>query len=455
MRNHDVLGVRGALLYSIGEVGANLTWNMVSGFILVYYTNVALLPVASVGIMLFVTRVLDAVIDPLIGVAVDRTRTRWGRARPYIFLGTLPFVFVTFLAFSVPRWPTASKLVYAYVTFMLAGILYSVIYIPYNALMPLMTSDPTDKLRISSYRAMAAAAGSIMMYGSMMALVGRLGRGDQHLGFSLTSAIMCTATAVAMLIVFFYCKERPESRTPTAGESLRAGLSGMMRNPVWLIAAGFAFLLFVRLGAMVSITPYFAVDVLRRPGAIAFLFSSLSVSILIGGYFAKPIIARLGKRGANCLGVGMAVCLAFGMALSQDRPWLFNTLYFVANMSIGVHSTTCFLMVADSVDYQERKLGRRNEGMLSSAVSFALKVGMAVGGAIIAYGLAFAHYDPSSVTSAAREGIRLLYLGVPALFAISQAIVISLYGSGLSASEGAVAGVSAAPNPARSPCCRE
>lgn len=427
LSNQGIIGVRGAILYAAGEAGSNLTWNMVSGFILVYYTNVALLPVAAVGLMLFLTRVLDAVIDPLIGVAVDRTRTRWGRARPYLMFGTVPFVFITFLTFSVPHWSQGAKLAYAYVTFTLAGILYSIIYIPYNALLPLMTSNPTDKLRISSYRATASAVGSVIMYGSMMVLVGWFGRGDQHLGFSITSALMGTTTALSMLVVFYFCRERAQTDRPKQNLSIRAGLTGMIRNPVWLIVASFSFFVFVRLGAMVSITPYFALDVLGRPEAIAFLFSSLSVSIMVGGFIGKPVIARLGKRNANVLAIGIAVSLTGAMALTQGQPWLFNICYFLANISIGLHSTTCFLMIADSVDYQERMQGHRSEGLLSSAVSFAFKVGMAVGGAIIAFGLFLAHYKAGAVTREIRDSIRLLYLAVPSLFAVIQAIIISLY----------------------------
>jgi len=421
------MGVRGALVYATGEFGANMTWNMVSGFILVYYTNVALLPVAAVGVMLFLTRVLDAVIDPLIGIAVDRTRTRWGRARPYLIFGALPFLIIVTLTFSVPAWSPGEKLVYAYVTFTLAGILYSIITIPYNAMLPLMTSNPVDKLRVSSYRAMVASIGSIIMYSSMMLLVGWFGGGDQHLGFSITSAIMGATTAAAMLVVFTFCRERPDVLRPMQDGSLRAGFDGMLRNPVWLIVAAFSFANFIRLGAMVSMTPYFAVEVLGRPDAIAFLFSSLSVSILIGGYLGKPLIARVGKRAANLGAIFGAVTITLAMAVARGHALLFDILYFIANISIGIHATTCFLMIADSVDYQERTQGRRSEGLLSSAVSFAFKVGMAVGGAIAAAGLAFADYRPGNVTAVVRDFIGILYFGVPATFAVIQALIISLY----------------------------
>ena len=421
------MGTRNALGFAAGEFGANLTWNMISGFILFYYSNVMLLPVAAIGTMLLATRVLDAVIDPAIGIAVDRTNTRWGRARPYLFAATLPFVVVTVLTFSVPDWSADRQLIYAYVTFTLAGILFSLLYIPYNAMLPLLTSDPAEKLRISSYRAIAAAAGSIVMYSSLMYLVNTLGRGNQRMGFSLTSAVMGLATALSMLLVFVTTRERPIAPGTQTHHPLQASIGGMLRNPAWLMVAAYALFLFIRLGSMVSATAFFAVDVLHKAAAISWLFSSLSVAILIGGYLAKPFLARTGLRAGNLLSLSFAIVLTLAMALSTRQIWLFAVFYFLANMSIGIQSTTMFVLAADSVDAQQQLYGHRAEGMLTSAVSFATKVGMALGGSVVAYGLAFASYRPDAVSEVARFQIQLMYFGMPALFALAQMVIVSLY----------------------------
>jgi GPH family glycoside/pentoside/hexuronide:cation symporter len=423
------LTARETYAYAVGEFGANLTWNMYSGFILFYYTNTVLLPVAAVGTLLLLTRMLDAVIDPLIGVAVDRTRTGFGRARPWLIGASLPFVIVTAMSFSVPDWSVQAKLIYAYATFTVAGILFSAIYIPYGSLLPLMTSNPRDKLRVGSLRAMAASAGSIVIYGSMLHLVGLFGNGHAQLGFSVTATVMGLLTAACMALVFRVCRERPPLHTTMQQEKLSAGLAGMIRNPVWLIVTGFALAMFTRLGALVSMTAYFANDVLRAPWAIGVLLSSLSVSILIGGSIARLFLSHFGKRNGNLLALAASIAITLAMAGAKDKVTLFSVLYFLGNITLGIQSATIFVMVADAVDKQERLFGSRHEGLLTSSVSFATKVGMAIGGALTAYGLAIVHYQPDHVTDAARDRISLLYLVGPALFAVLQMAVIACYGS--------------------------
>ncbi|MEY4762360.1 MAG: hypothetical protein RLZZ200_2216, partial [Pseudomonadota bacterium] len=247
------LTTRNAWFYASGEFGSALTWNMFSAFILYYYTNVALLPAAAVGTLLLVSRVFDAVLDPVIGLLVDRTKTRWGKARPYLVLGVLPFSVLFVLSFTVMGDSTESRMVYAWVTFMLAGILYSLFYIPYNALMPLITSDGRDKIRLGSMRSMAASAGSLAMYATVTALIASLGGGSEQLGYTLTSGVMAAANAISILLVFFWVKERHFPAEVATG-NLRDGLRGMFSNPVWLLMSGVGLLLFIRLGAMVSAT---------------------------------------------------------------------------------------------------------------------------------------------------------------------------------------------------------
>ena len=421
------LSARETYAYAAGEFGSNLTWNMYSGFILFYYTNTVLLPVAAVGTLLLLTRVLDAVIDPLIGVAVDRTRTRFGRARPWLIAAAFPFMLITALSFSVPAWSVHAKLVYAYITFTLAGMLFSGIYIPYSSMLPLMTSDPSDKLRIGGLRAMAASAGSIVIYGVMLHLVNLFGHGSAQRGFTLTATLMGASTALGMLLVFWQCRERTHLHETGLRENLSAGLAGMIRNPVWLIVTGFALAMFIRLGALVSLTPYFAAEVLRAPWTIGLLLSSLSVSLLVGGFLARPFLARSGKRRGNLIALVASLALTLVMLMFHSNVWLFGALYFIGNITLGVQSTTIFVMIADAVDAQQRLFGSRHEGLLTSSVSFATKVGMAIGGALTAYGLAMASYDPKLVTDAARDRISLLYFVGPAIFAVLQMAIIACY----------------------------
>jgi len=414
-------------IYALGQVASDLTWNMYTGFILYYYTNVVLLPIAAAGTVLLAGRVFDALVDPIIGVLVDRTRTRLGRARPWILASAVPFALITVLSFRVPAWSTPAKLLYAYITFTLAGVCYSLVYVPYNALMPLMSSDPVDKLRLGSLRAVGSSGGSIVIYGAMMAAVGLLGGGDAQRGFTLASGVVVLASTVMYLLVVAYCRERAPTAESSPAPSIGAGLRNLFRNPVWVIVALFALLMLVRLGVLVSATAYFAGEVLHHPDAIGWLLSSLSFSLLIGGLVARPWLKWMGKRRGNLIALAVSIAASLILAGMTHNIRGFHILYFLANITFGIQLTSIFVLSSDAVDAQERLFGSRDEGLQTSAISFAAKVGMALGGAITAYGLALAHFDPQAVTDPARARVALVYFLAPATLAALQMITISFY----------------------------
>ena len=357
---------------------------------------------------------------------VDKTKSPMGKARPYLLLAGIPFAVLLVLVFSVPARDMQSKLVWAYATLILAGLFYSAAYVPFNAMVPLMTSDPIDKRRLGGLRAAAAAVGSIVVCGQTTGFVKRFGHGSEQAGFTMASTVIGVAGALAMVFVFLICRERPRADSPRSDDA-RQGLADMLRNPVWLVAAGFAFAMFLRLGALVSASLFFARDGLKYPAAAPFLLSSLSFSILIGSVAAPYVLARLGKKRANVLAITIALGLTVAQVMTRDRIGLFGLFYFFANITLGIQSATIFTLVADAVDAQEARFGGRHEGLLSSSASFAAKIGMAIGGALIAYGLGGAGYDSAAVNDHAREGVVRMYFGGPAAFAVLQLIIIGFY----------------------------
>ena len=420
------LSNRATYAYALGELGVNMPWNMVTGFLLFYYTNVAMLPVAVVGTLLLVTRILDAAIDPVMGSVVDRTRTRFGRARPYMLFGALPFALLFAMTFSVPEFGTSGKIIYAAITFGLLGILFAILYIPCHAMLPLMTNHPRDKLRLGSFRAMAASIGSIMVYGLTMPMVSWFGHGDQQRGFTVAAAAVGLFMAGTLFVVVACCRERLGERRRVE-INLKRDVAAMFRNPPWLVAAGFTMAMFLRFGVVVGSTAFYAYAILGKAGLASLMLSSLSVSILIGGFIARPILAWLGKRRANIIALTIAIALNILLYFLQGNMTLFSVVYFIANITLGIQSTTTFVLVADSVDYQETQTGVRNEGMLSSCVSFSTKVGLAIGGSIVAYALAIVGYDPNAVSEGAKAMIVALFFGGSIVFAALQMLVISFH----------------------------
>lgn len=415
----DRLGLTEKLSYGAGEVASNLSWNMAAGFLLFYYSDVALLPVAALGTLMVVTRVLDAVFDPLAGLLIDRTRSRFGKARPYLLFLPIPFGIITVLTFSVPDFSASGKLVYAYVTFALMGFAYSLLYIPYSALLPMISRHPQDRVQLGSFRSMGTSIGSIIAYSLTMPIVLYVGQGDKQFGFTVAATIMAAMTAMFYFLTFSNCRERGGHAGGTEERlSLVSAMGQLWANPAWRLAFGLGILIFVRLGIMVSSAAYFAKLVLGGPQILSIMLPSLSVAILGGGFLSGILLRRMSIRWVNAL-AGMATILCYlVLPHLESDPLPFVALFAVANAANGIHSTSLFVMLANSVERHEMMFGTRREGLLVSGASFGVKVGMAFGAGIVAFALALAHYDPAAITGTAQAAVRHLFYTAPMLVAV-------------------------------------
>lgn len=411
------------LSYGAGDFGFSLAYNMAGAFLLFYYTNVAMLPAAAVGTIFLAARLLDAVIDIFVGVAVDKTRTRWGRTRPYFLFTAIPYALVFILVFTVPDWSQNAKLIYAFLTFKALGILMSLGSIPYTALMPMMTTDTGERLKLGGMRSIGTSISVILGTAATMPLVGLFGGGDMQRGFLATAILFAGLSLIALFLLFRNCKERYEDSASPSFAVLPA-IGEMVRNRAWLVCFGFTLLYFVRFGTMISLTAFFAIEVLGHPWMISILLPAISGTLLIAAFIAPPILARTGIRKGCFAACLIAVALFLVLPLTEASPPAFLALYIAASVVTSVTITGIFTMAAETVDYHEARFGTRNEGLLSAGISLATKVGMAVGSAAIAYSLGAAGYVPTAVSDTARETIRWSYYGWPVVLLALQALVV-------------------------------
>jgi GPH family glycoside/pentoside/hexuronide:cation symporter len=417
------------LSYVGGEFASNFAWNMVAGFLLFYYTDVALLPVAALGTLMLMSRVLDAIVDPFVGIVVDRTRTRWGQARPYLLFAAIPFAVLCVMTFTVPDWSPSAKVAYGYATFILLGIFYSLVYIPYGALQPMMVRDPTLKVRIGSWRSMATSVASIVVYSVVLPLVALFGPDNKRAGFTFAAAIVALITVALYLNVFFQCRERFTASASTASRPVGQDLARLFRNPVWVFIVSYAFLAFVRIGVMVSVTAYMTNNVLGSPWMLGVVLPMLSVAIFTGGLIAGPLINRFGQRSVNVVALLVSIGLYLLMPQFEQHAAAFITVFTLANVGGGVLGATIFINCTDAVEFNEKRFGDRNEGLLFASVSFGMKVGMAVGAAATAYALSWAGYDPHAQSARSAAVIRdLFYYAAVAIMVLQILCVVALGG---------------------------
>jgi len=418
------LTFREKLSYGFGDFGYSLPYNMVSGFLLYYYTNVVKLPAAAIGTIFLLARLLDVVIDMLVGIAVDKTRSRWGRTRPYFLFTVLPYAAIYILVFSVPNWGVSAQLVYAFLTFKTLGIVMSLGSIPYTALMPMMTEDTGERLKLGGMRSVGTSVSVVLGTAATMPLVGMFGGGDERRGFLAVAVLFAGLSAIAIIALFRNCRERHEDAASPKFAILPA-VGEMVRNRAWIVVFGFCLVYFIRFGAMMAVTPYFAIEVLRRPWMISIMLPAVAGMLLLSSFVAPAILARTGIKKGSASALAVAMLLFAVLPVAEANPAAFIAIYVLACLATSITITAAFTMIAETVDYHEWIFSTRREGLLSAGISLSTKVGMAIGSAGIAFLLASVGYVPDAVSDGARAAIRWsYYAGTVSLLAIQIVIVL-------------------------------
>jgi glycoside/pentoside/hexuronide:cation symporter, GPH family len=415
--------------YGLGDFSSNLMWGVISSFLLYYYTDVALIPVAATGTIFLVSRVLDALIDPVIGGFIDRTNSKWGRTKPYIIFGIVPLSVFYVLSFTTFDFSDSGKIMYAYFTYIIAGLLYSVVNIPYGALMPLMTRDTNEKGQLSSFRMGGMAIGNVLVTACTMPLVNFFGNGNQQQGFLWTTIVFSILSIISFSIIVKNCKERFVESTVVTKEktSVMKTYKNAFKNGPWVATVGFSLVMFIKIGAIIAITIYYCLQVLKNPAMISILLPLLYVTMIVSSFITAPFLKKFGHRNGNMIALVIyIVCFAI-LPLTAHNQVLFIAIYCFANVFNGISPGSVFGMTADSVDYNEWKFGVRSEGTLYAGYSFATKVGNAIGGAVIGYVLAFTGYNAQHVTEAAVSSINFLYFGIPIICSVLQIVALLFY----------------------------
>lgn len=419
------LSLKEKLSYGFGDMGFSLPYNMASGFLLLYYVNVVKLPAVAVGAIFLVARLMDAVIDMLVGIAVDRTQSRWGRTRPYFLFSSVPYALCAVAVFAVPEsWGQTAQLAYAFITFKALGILMSIGSIPYTALMPMMTDDQGDRLKLGGWRSVGTATSVVLGTAAVQPILAAFGGETQPGGYRVAAAIFAVIGLVSILVLYRNCKERIGTGAPERF-AIMPEIGRMVRNRAWIVSFLSCLIYFVRFGGMMAITAYVAIDVLRAPWMIGVMLPAVAGMLLLSAFFAPPILRRTGIRNGVVVVLTLAAVLFAGLPFAEGNTTLFLALYVGACLANSITITAAFTMIAETVDYHEWLHGTRHEGLLSAGISLATKVGMAIGTAGVAFVLAAGGYVPDAVTDQAREAIRWAYYGgVVALLVLQVGVVL-------------------------------
>ncbi len=382
--------LRTAMGYAVGDFGINLYFISVMTYLLYFYTDVLGISALAASGVFFVARIIDAVTDPLMGVVAERTRSRWGRMRPWILFGAVPLALISYLTFYVPDFDEAGRVLWAYVTYILFGIVYTVVTIPYATLTASLTSDYEERTRLSTYRIACAFAGGFLVSVGTMPFVALFDSEAQ--GFQ---ALMVLFGIVATLLLFVVFRTTDEVVAPPAQVriSLADSLKAVAYNPPLLIVIGIFCCGMLSFTVRQTTTVYFFIYNVGRPDLIAGFFGATLGCMLVGIWSVPMLAERFGKAGATRLGAYLTIvaCVAFYLTPTDNLPLIFLCGCLVALGGTPV-AVLGWAMIPDTVEYAQLRHGVRADGVIFSTASFFQKIAKTVGGAGVALVLGIAGY---------------------------------------------------------------
>ncbi|MGI9323052.1 MAG: MFS transporter [Pseudomonadales bacterium] len=434
--NHHRLRFTERLGYGLGDTASNFFFQTFNIFLLYYYTDVFGLRPEAVGTMFFVTKLWDAISDPAMGMIADRTQTRWGKFRPYIFWMAIPYGAMGYLMFAGPDLSDTGRLVYAWITYTLMMTLYTAINVPYSALMGVMTPLSTERTILSSFRFVGAFGGGLLISMLVRPMVERLGAADEALGFQITMGIFAVVSTLMFWFTFATTKERV---APAQGETvnLKNDLVILSNNKPWIVLffAGILTLAAVALRSAVTIHffKYYAGD----DGTEIFwffdrtsLFLTLnSIFLIMGVSCTKFLSDRFEKKHLMIvLSLGNALAGAVLFVVPADEYALMVIVACTGALLAGPTAPLVWAMYGDVADYGEWRFGRRTTGLVFSASMFAQKFGLTIGAGLSGWllgGFGFIANEVQTATSLL--GIQLLFTLIPAVVALLNVLVLCFY----------------------------
>lgn len=415
--------------YATGDFAGNIVWQMIMFFLPGFYTDTFGLSAAAAGTLFLTARIFDAVSDPFMGVLADRTKSRWGKFRPYILWFSIPYGLAAFLLFVTPQVSEAGKLVYAYSTYIFMMAVFTAITVPYNALSGVMTNNEKDRLSLNSFRFVGAYAGGLVIQGCSRPLVDYFGQGNDAQGYRQTMLLFGIVAVMFFLAAFVATRERIQPQKEHSAD-MRADFRDLMHNRPWRILFFFSltFLVFVavRSGAIMYYFEHYLHD---KQGASWFMAGGTLLTMLTT-LLSKRLSQWLGKRNGLFITTlimgGSLTCFYF---VRPDDYVLLYVVQAVFALASGPPMPLLWSMYADVADYSEQVNQRRATGLVFSAATFGIKFGAAIGSALLLYGLAIAGYTKAAPVQAesAVKGIRLLMSLVPAVIAVGTSFIILSY----------------------------
>lgn len=413
--------------YSLGDLAANLVFQTLVTFIAYYYTDVYKLEASAAQWVIGFCGILGGVVfSPIMGMIADRTRTRWGRYRPWVLWTSVPFGVMILLTFTTPNFSENGKLIYAFFTYLFLVTLYTANNLPYSSLSGVLTGKMSERNSLSSYRFVAVMVAQFIIQVLLRPLVLLLGDGNEAVGFEKIMMFFAVVSVIFFLITFLTTRERVIEKQ-SESSTIKEDFGDLIKNKPWIIMLLVTILIFINLalkgGTYVYYFKYYAsqtelaaflnnigftglIEGIKQswPGfrwpeevdASAFgLFNGSGIIMMIVGIgFSKMLADRFGKR--DVFGIALFVSTLFVFAfvfIPRDAIYWMFISQISHGFSYGITIPLLWAMIADVADYSEWKNHRRATAIIFSAMLLGLKGGLTIGGTLVVTFLAAYGYQ--------------------------------------------------------------
>lgn len=420
--------------YGCGDFGCNIIYTAMSAFLLFYYTDYANVSAMAVGTIMMISRIFDGVSDIIMGVIVDRTKSKYGKARPWILRMCIPFAVSGVFLFSVPAsWASTPKLVYVFITYNLVStVIYTAINVPYSALNALMTQDPYERSVLSIFRNLLATAGTLTINTFTLPLVEYFG--NNAAAWTKTFVVFGFVAIAAFLCTFFGTKERVraaenEGKVQAEDVPFVTGIKALFKNKYWIMMTGMLALFFLMYSVNGGATVYYAKDILGDKNLVSTINGIFNIVQICGMFFIAMLVKKFGKRNVFALGLVLDIIGMLVLNFSGGSMAVIVVSSVIRGIGNACGGATMWAMVSDTIDYGEWKTGYRTEGLVNSACSFGYKIGNGIGSALLGLILEIGGYVGTAAvqTESALTSIKVCFVWIPIIVYVCGLVIMKFY----------------------------
>lgn len=433
MENKKMASRAAVICYSFGDLASQFVWTFVGSYLTIFYTDVVGLAPIAVSAIMLIARIWDAVNDPMMGALAERTRSKWGRFRPWIAFGCPFLAIFGVLTFANPfGGGNTAGVIWAAVTYIVAGMLYTLTNIPYGALAAVMTEDANQRNMINTSRSIGMNVGMLIVNACSPILLLKFSQAGAEVadsrGYMMTAVVYGIISIPLFLGVFFTSKENVQPVANNSKFSLKATFASLVKNKYLMIVSLVMVLQMTAFMGRIAILSYYVIYCLGSFKMIATIMTIPTIGGIIGSFFVPFFAKRIGKK--NVL-AGSMIIQAIGLLVIYFAPFD-NMAMVIAGCCIfglfNVGFPMTLSMVADSVDYMELKSGIRTDGTAYATYGLATKLGNALGGSVGVLLLSAAGYVANTEqTEAAMRGINTVVNLIPAILFIVAALCCWLF----------------------------